>query len=192
MARAKEFDREEALDRAMHVFWRKGYEATSLGDLLEAMGIARQSLYDTFGDKHALFLEALARYEQGRAGKLHGCLETAPSVRRAFREIFEAILDESDKEKSRGCLGVTAAVELAPHDPEIARRIAARQRALEDLFFRALERAREEGEIARAKDARALARFLLAALQGLRVSATADPKSPALRDIVNVTLAALD
>ena len=64
MARTKEFDRDAALDRAMHVFWKKGYEATSLPDLLQAMGIARQSLYDTFGEKHALFMAALERYTQ--------------------------------------------------------------------------------------------------------------------------------
>jgi TetR/AcrR family transcriptional repressor of nem operon len=192
MARTREFDREEALDRAMQVFWDKGYEATSLSDLLEAMGIARQSLYDTFGDKHALFLEALARYETQRADKLQSCLETAPSVTRAFRELFEQILDESESEKRRGCMGVSAVVELAPHDPELAKSIAARQRSLETLFFRALERASERGELAPSKDTRALARFLLGAMQGLRVSATADPRSPALRDIARITLQALE
>ncbi|MFP2930527.1 TetR/AcrR family transcriptional regulator [Pyxidicoccus sp. 3LG] len=192
MARTKEFDREEALDRAMQVFWDKGYEATSLSDLLEAMGIARQSLYDTFGDKHALFLEALARYETRRVETLQSCLETAPSVTRAFRDLFEQILDESEREKRRGCMGVSATVELAPHDPELAKSIAARQRAIEALFFRALERARERGELAPSKDTRALARFLLGAMQGLRVSATADPGSPALRDIARITLQALE
>ena len=109
MARTREFDREEALDRAMHVFWDKGYEATSLSDLLDAMGIARQSLYDTFGDKHALFLEALDRYETHRLGQLQSCLETAPSVTRAFRDMFEGLVDESESVKRRGCMGVSAA-----------------------------------------------------------------------------------
>src|SRR6185369_6883576 len=86
VARVKEFDRDGALDKAMCVFWTKGYEATSLGDLLSAMGIARQSLYDTFGDKRALFGEALARYQQSRGDSLRAVLDGAPSVRRAIRE----------------------------------------------------------------------------------------------------------
>jgi TetR/AcrR family transcriptional regulator, transcriptional repressor for nem operon len=190
--RTKEFNREEALDRAMHVFWHKGYEATSLSDLLEAMGIARQSLYDTFGDKHALFLEALGRYETQRLERLQSCLETAPSVPRAFRELFEGIVDESESDKRRGCLGISTVVELAPHDPELAKTISARQRGLEAIFFRALERAREQGQIAPSKDTRALARFFVGALQGLRVAATADPHSAALRDIARVSLQALE
>ncbi|QSQ27091.1 TetR/AcrR family transcriptional regulator [Pyxidicoccus parkwayensis] len=192
MARTKEFDREEALDRAMHVFWDKGYEATSLSDLLDAMGIARQSLYDTFGDKHALFMEALDRYETHRVGKLQSCLETAPSVTRAFRDMFEAVADESEHEKRRGCMGISAVMERAPHDAELAKGIAARQRGLEAIFFRALERAREKGELPPTKDTRALARFFVGALQGLRVAATADPKSAALRDIARITLQALE
>ncbi|EYF07228.1 TetR/AcrR family transcriptional regulator [Chondromyces apiculatus] len=192
MARTKEFDREQALDRAMHVFWTKGYEATSLGDLLGAMGIARQSLYDTFGDKHALFLEALKRYSEQGVGAVHSCLDTAPSVRRAIRDMFEAIVDQSEGDKRRGCLGVSASVELAPHDPEVARFLVARQRGLEETFYRALERARTQGEIAASKDTRALARFLTSALIGLRVSATVDPSSQALRDMVRITLQALD
>ncbi len=192
MARTKEFDREEALDRAMQVFWDKGYEATSLSELLEAMGIARQSLYDTFGDKHALFLEALERYETQRLDRMRSCLEVAPSVIRAFREVFEGIVDESEAAKRRGCMGVSAVVELAPNDPELAKRSAARQRSLEAIFFRALEQAREKGELAASKDTRALARFLVGALQGLRVSATADPKSTALRDIARISLQALE
>jgi TetR/AcrR family transcriptional repressor of nem operon len=192
VARTREFDRDEALDRAMHVFWDKGYEATSLPDLLAAMGIARQSLYDTFGDKHALFLDALDHYESVRGAKLQSCLESATSVRRAFRELFLSIVDETIPEKRRGCMGITAAVELGARDPEVAKATARRQRAVEAIFFRALESARESGEMPRAEDTRALARFLLAALSGLRVSAATAPDPAALRDIVDITLQAFD
>jgi len=119
-------------------------------------------------------------------------VEQAPSAKRAIREIFEGIANESAKDKRRGCLGVLTTVELAPHDPEIAKLIAGRQRALEELFFRALERARATGEVAKTKDARGLARFLVGAMQGLRVAASGDPTSPALRDIVRYTLQTLD
>jgi TetR/AcrR family transcriptional repressor of nem operon len=192
MARTKEFDREQALDRAMHVFWDKGYEATSLADLLTAMGIARQSLYDTFGDKRALYLEALRRYEAGRGGAIRACFAQAPSVRRAFRELFDAMVDESAEQKRRGCLGVSTIVELSAHDPEIAALAAQTQRGLEKVFYDALERARASGEIPATKDARALARFFVGALQGLRVASTADPSAALARDIARVALEALD
>lgn len=191
MARTKEFDREQALERAMHVFWARGYEATSMPELLEAMGIARQSLYDTFGDKRALFVAALERYSE-RSHELHACLVEAPSVVRAIRQLFDDIVDESIRDQRRGCFGISSAVALAPHDPEIAKLLAARQRELENTLCEALERARTAGEIAATKDPRGLARFLVGALQGLRVAAATDPHSPALRDIVRYTLHALD
>jgi TetR/AcrR family transcriptional repressor of nem operon len=191
MARVKEFDREQALDRAMHVFWQHGYEATSLPDLLQAMGIGRQSMYDTFGDKRALFLLALERYID-RSETTHACLAQATSVKRAIRELFESVLLEGTKDKRRGCLGISTAVALAPHDAEIAKLLATRQRQLEEHLYLALERARKTGEIAKDKDARGLARFLVGALTGLRVAATTDPASPGLSDIVRFSLQSLD
>ena len=191
MARTKEFDRERALERAMQVFWVKGYTATSLDDLLEATGIGRQSLYDTFGSKRELFGEAIHRYID-RSAESHACIATSESPRRAIREMFEAIIDEGPASQRRGCFGVNTTVELAPHDPDIAKLIAARQRALEDHLYAGLERAKQLGELPRGKDSRGLARFLIGALQGLRVAATADPGAPGLRDIVRFTLAALD
>jgi TetR/AcrR family transcriptional repressor of nem operon len=191
VARTKEFDREHALDRAMHLFWERGYEATSLAELLAAMAIGRQSMYDTFGDKRALFLAALRRYID-RAEVAHACLERASSVKRAIRDLFESIAHERPKDQRRGCLGITTSVELAPHDPEIAKLLAARQRVLEDHLYRALDRGRSTGELGRDKDPRELARFLVAALAGLRIAATTDPGSPALHDIVRVTLQVLE
>jgi TetR/AcrR family transcriptional regulator, transcriptional repressor for nem operon len=191
MARAKEFDREDALERAMNVFWARGYEGTSLPDLLAAMGIARQSMNDTFGDKRALFQAALERYID-RADESHACLASAPSVKRAIRDLFEAIADSSVREKKRGCLGVLTTVELAPHDPAIAKLLAGRQRVLEDHLYAALERGRETGEIAKSKDSRGLARYLVAALLGLRLAASTDPNGTGLHDVVRFTLAALD
>lgn len=191
MARTKEFDREQALDRAMHAFWERGYEGTSLPELLAAMGIGRQSMYDTFGDKRALYLLALERYID-RSEQAHACLATAKSVKRAIRELFEAIANESVKEKRRGCLGVMTSVQLAPNDPELARLMARRQRVLEEHFYEALERARQTGEIPKSKDARGLARFLVSALVGLRVAATTDPASTGLSDIIHHTLQVLE
>jgi TetR/AcrR family transcriptional repressor of nem operon len=192
VARPKAFDRDEALLAAMQLFWVKGYEATSLEDLLAAMAIGRQSLYDTFGDKRALFMEALTRYRGLLDDYLRGCLADAPTVKAAFRRLFMQVVDEPQAHQRRGCLLINSAVELAPHDPATAKIVVAYQRTTERLFRRGLELARERGELPADRDTRALARYLVSALQGLRVMAKADPNLAALRDVVGVALGVLD
>src|ERR1700716_2408121 len=104
MARQKEFDREEALYKAMEVFWSRGYEAASIQDLVRHMGINRQSLYDTFGDKHALYLQALDLYRQVETSKLFELLERRGSVRRALRQLFAGVVEGSACDgQRRGC-----------------------------------------------------------------------------------------
>src|ERR1051326_3516607 len=93
MARHKEFDREEALQKAMEVFWERGYEATSIQDLVEQMGINRQSLYDTFGDKHALYLAALDHYREVEGGKMFKLLERQGSVKKTLRKLFGGVVE---------------------------------------------------------------------------------------------------
>jgi TetR/AcrR family transcriptional repressor of nem operon len=192
VARPKAFDREQALERAMNLFWTRGYEATSLTDLLAAMNIGRQSLYDTFGDKRALFLAALARYGELLDAFVRSCLDDAPSVKAALRRLFTQIVDEPRADKRRGCLLVNSAVELAPHDPAAARIVATSQLAMERLFRRALELARDRGELGGDRDLRALARYLVTTLQGLRVMAKADPSPRVLRDVMDVALGVLE
>lgn len=191
MARTKEFDRDAALERAMQVFWGKGYAATSMDDLLKAMKIGRQSLYDTFGGKRALFEAALERY-MARSEDARACLATTDTPTRAIRDVFEQVCREPAALQRRGCLGIQTTLELAPTDAAMARRIATGQRKIEDAFHAAIERGQQLGDIPRHKDARALARFLTGALQGLRVAATSEPHGAILRDMVRITLQALE
>src|SRR6266852_1410049 len=93
MARPKEFDRDQALQKAMEVFWSRGYEAASIQDLVKHMGINRQSLYDTFGDKHALYLQALDRYREVEGRKLLELLERPGSVKKSLRQLFEGVVE---------------------------------------------------------------------------------------------------
>src|SRR6267378_420333 len=104
MARHKEFDRDETLQKAMEVFWSRGYEAASIQDLVTHMGINRQSLYDTFGDKHALYLLALDRYLEVESRKVFELLERPGSVKRSLRQLFEGVVERSlcDRQR-RGC-----------------------------------------------------------------------------------------
>src|SRR5256714_15658440 len=104
MARPKEFDRDEALQKAMEVFWSRGYEAASINDLVKHMGINRQSLYDTFGDKHALYLQALDRYREVEGRKMFELLEQPGSVKKSLRQLFEGTVEKAlCDEQRRGC-----------------------------------------------------------------------------------------
>jgi len=190
LARTPEFDQEQVLDAALHAFWRKGYEATTLSDLLEATGLARQSLYNTFGDKRALFLTSLRRYADVAIGRLSEALEGG-SVRAAIRGVFDDALNCSDRDQ--GCFLVNAATELLPRDAEVGRLVASTLARQERALAEALRRGVREGELHLAPNRiEQTARFLVGALQGLRVMVKATPGSAALRDMVAVTLRAID
>jgi TetR/AcrR family transcriptional regulator, transcriptional repressor for nem operon len=190
MPRTKEFEPLEALDAAMQLFWRKGYEAASMRELLDAMGIGRGSFYDTFGDKHALFLAALDRFQEVRASWVEEVLAGSglEGVREVFGRTVEGLVEF---EPRRGCLLANSAVELAPHDPEVAGRISRYVHRTEEAFEDALVRAREAGEIPADSDPKALARFLVNTLHGLRVLARAGSDRETLEDTVHVALRAL-
>src|SRR5712692_10611500 len=139
MARHKEFDRDEALHKAMEVFWSRGYEAASIQDLVKHMGINRQSLYDTFGDKHALYLQALDRYREVEGRKLFELLERPGPVKEVLRELFERVVEGSlcDRER-RGCFIGNAMSELAARCPETAARTCCQLAAVEETLYRTL------------------------------------------------------
>ena len=188
MARPREFDESEALDRAMKVFWSKGYASTSLDDLLSGTGIARQSLYSTFGDKHSLFLKALQRYLDKNSRPLRTVLMEAPSVAQALRAAFSAIAEEAATEKRRGCMLVNAITELVPGDAEVSKLVEANHRFLLATFRMGLERAAKDGELADGADIEDLAHYLVAAHQGLRVVARVDQSRAHLKAIVRSML----
>ncbi len=193
MARPKAFDRQEVLDQAIEVFWDRGYEAASIQDLVEHMGINRGSLYDTFGDKHRLFLEALDRYEEAFHAKLFDILSQAGSPRKAIERVFESVVQQCACDSGRrGCLLTNTAVELSGHDNDTADRVRANFTRLESAFFRACQASQKRNEIGGRHDPRALARFLTSSLQGLRVLSKAGPSRAHLRDIVRVIVSTLD
>lgn len=163
----KQFDRDEVLSRAMHLFWRQGYTATGMAQLLEHMGIGRQSLYDTFGGKKALFVEALDRYVRDYMAPMTAQLEAPGSplgnVRKFLQMSGELIADGGNC----GCLVGNSVAELAKSEPDIARRLESLVRRSEDVLTRTIARAREAGEVASPLADRDLARMVIVAAQGL-------------------------
>jgi TetR/AcrR family transcriptional repressor of nem operon len=192
MARPKEFERDVVLDRAMKVFWTRGYEAASVQHLVDRMGIQRGSLYDTFGDKRSLFFAAIERYDLLITGKLLATLEEG-SGKAAIRRFFELKVELSVRPgRPRGCLLTNSAAELASRDRGTNTRVGAALKKIEAAFHRAVVRAQAVGEIDPARNARALARYLTSSAQGLSVMAKAFPDRTVLRDVVKVVLATLD
>jgi TetR/AcrR family transcriptional repressor of nem operon len=193
MARHKEFDRAEALHKAMEVFWSRGYEAASIQNLVKHMGINRQSLYDTFGDKHALYLQALDHYREVESRKLLDLLEGGGSVKRALRRLFAGVVERSlCAEERRGCFMGNAMSELSGRCHETALRARGNMAAIEGAFYRALLRGKKEGELKGVRDPRAVARFLSSSFQGLVLMAKAAPDRRTLEDVVKVTLSVVD
>lgn len=192
MSRTKEFDPDAVLQKALELFWERGYEATSMADLVQHLGIARASIYATFGGKHDLYVRALDRYVQSRDPGLVEMLSQPGPVLPAVRALVEAYAAESAcDERRRGCMVVNAAVEVIPHDPQAARRVEASWDTLETALTSALTRARAQGEIPEGKDPRALARFLLVVLQGMRVLGRAHPDPGRVRDAAEQALSVL-
>jgi TetR/AcrR family transcriptional repressor of nem operon len=192
MGRPREFDRERALDRAVEVFWARGYNRTSVQDLTDSMGIQRGSLYAAFGDKHQLFLEALERYEGRFYREIAGLLEKR-SAREGIREVFSKVLTDCACEGAhKGCFITNTAVALAEDEPETAARVRANLLRVEDLFEKALRRDQEAGELPSGPGSRALARFLANSFQGLRVLSKCCVDLNVLHDAIEVTLSILD
>lgn len=192
MGRPREFERDVVLDRAMQVFWTRGYAATSIHHLVDQMGIQRGSLYDTFGDKRALFFAAIDRYDQVVTAKLLAALDD-PRGKNAIRRFFRLKVDLAlEPGRPRGCLVTNSATELASRDRGTARRVGAVLTKIEAAFHRAVVRAQKAGEIEPTRNPRALARFLTSSAQGLSVMAKTFPERAVLEDIVKVILAALE
>ncbi len=192
MARPKEFDEREALGKALEVFWRNGYANTSMQDLTDAMQISRQSLYDTFGDKHVLFLATMQHYIRTAGAYWVRPLFESDDIHTAMRRTFGNIIDESMTEPlGRGCFTVNAAVECAPDDAEVTDCLIAAVTETKACFYNALVAAQVRGELSDSINAKAMASYFLNAVRGLRVMARMRPDRAAMQDIVDVTLSVL-
>ncbi|MGW5650056.1 TetR/AcrR family transcriptional regulator [Streptomyces humi] len=194
MARTKEFDPDAALLSALELFWRRGYEATSVADLVEHLGIGRASLYATFGGKRDLYLKALDRYQRDRLPPLLRGLSLPGPALPAVRALVRRYADESaaDELRLRGCLVTNTAAELAPHDPAAARSVEQDWDRVETVLHTALVRAQAQHELPADRAPLALARTLLVLLQGMRVVGKASTDPGRVRDAAEQVLRLLD
>jgi TetR/AcrR family transcriptional repressor of nem operon len=192
MAGVKQFDRDAVLDRAMAVFWQRGYEATSIQDLVEATGIKRGSIYGTFGDKQGLFSAVLDHYAD-RVGKPLMRELSDPDPRRALARMLAAIIERTcDPSLPRGCLNTNTALECPTTGETINRQIVAGF-GRQEKGIRAVLRKAQLGVLLDSRtDLRALARFFMAVCHGMNVVNKAIPDRKILLDISQVAMSIWD
>jgi TetR/AcrR family transcriptional repressor of nem operon len=192
MPRPKSFDEDAVLDEAVQLFWERGYEGTSLADLEARLGLGRQSLYNSFGDKQALFVKALERYErqvaEGAVAQLNAPGAGLGEIRNFFRDSVKALTTPGPR---RACLVVNTILERGSEDAEALLHCNHARTGLERTFRRALAQAKSQGELAEGLDVEATATFLVVQDYGLNVLAKTGATAEELGAAVEVLLAGL-
>lgn len=193
MGRQREFDEAKAIDGAVDCFWARGYEATSVRDLAEHMGIGGASLYNAYGGKRALFVAALARYAERSMRERIARLERDGRPKEAIRAFLAEIIERSLADRDRkGCMLVNSALDVAPHDAEIGKVVAGYLDEIRAFFQRNIEAGRSAGQMPRNLDAAAVAAHLLGVLMGIRVLARTRPDRALLENVARPALGLLD
>lgn len=193
MPKVKLFDKEEVLQKAMMLFWRKGYHDTSIQDLVEHLGISRSSLYDTFKGKKQLFEQAFKRYSVSNVEGFRNFISTQDDVRGTLRSVFQKIIsDDKTDEDCKGCFVVNTTTELVPAEPLIKTLITAHKETMEQIFLTFLQRGVETGQISPNKDIKTISHLLFTLMTGFRVVGKTRPDLDELHNSVEVVLSLLD
>ncbi|MEX0362321.1 MAG: TetR/AcrR family transcriptional regulator [Allomuricauda sp.] len=193
MPRAKQFNEEEILIKAMELFWEKGFHATSMQDLVSHLGINRASLYDTFGGKEELFNQAFSHYRSGASDMLRSLFEKAPSVKAGFQQLFDMSIKESMEDPFRkGCFVVNTTTELIPGDGELLQILNENKSNMEHFFTQCIQKGIARGEFHKDMDAESVAAMLFTLYSGMRVVAKVDPDPIRLKKMMDTGLSILD
>lgn len=191
MARPREFNEGIVLDAALQCFWRRGYDSTSVRDLIGETGLTGASLYNAFGDKHALYQKALDRYvETSIVDRIRRCERLAPldGIEAFFAEVVKRSLADQDR---KGCMLINATLGMAPHDPDSREGVAEVLKRIERFFLKSVESGQAGGTISTSLAASDLAQHLLSVLVGIRVLARVRPERSLLRGTVVSAMALL-
>jgi TetR/AcrR family transcriptional repressor of nem operon len=192
MPRQKEFEREDVLEKALGVFWCNGYNATSFQDLTEGMCINRQSIYDTYGDKHALFIEALKHYSKKNTITTEAHFAQNKPVKDLFTSYFQKAVDNIVTDpQHKGCFITNSTLEMIPHDEEVSKIAAGNMADLKKIFQTAITRGIKTGEIPRGRNAGVLALFLINTIHGFNAMGKTTTDKKKLQRIAAVAVNAL-
>ncbi len=185
------FDKEEIIHKVTELFWEKGYNGTSMQDLVNATGLNRSSLYNTFGDKFQLFTQALIHYREAQNNLLQSVQQKGKSPKEAIKLLFDGVWSEMNNGHSKGCFLSNCATELGNTEPQIHQFLEENQKAVVNIFQQLIIKAQEVGEIDKNKDAEVLALYLFSSLQGLRVTSMIDANPKHLKGIATQVLSSL-
>ena len=184
IGRPKEFDTEKAMNAAMQQFWRDGYEATSLQDLLKAMGLSKSSLYQTFGNKHALFLNCLDNYQRTMSQEMSSKLDASESGMQFIQDFLNEVIEEaSANTEIKGCMLVNTMNELSQQDQKVADKALFGISSFAKVFARAIERCKQEGDIKPESDTETLVNYLITNVSGLRTMVKGGVDEKALESV---------
>lgn len=193
MARTKDFDESEVLAKAVKLFWLKGYNGTSMQELVDALGISRSSLYDTYVDKHTLYLKALEFYRTNAQQQINDIVSKASSAKKGIKRLLDFVTDNllSDKQH-KGCFMLNAEVEVAAQDAQVMEIVCHNDRQIEAAFLELIQGGIKRGEIPKKKDAKMLTRFFVNTIKGIRVSSKSTSDRTFFNDIIQTSLTVLD
>lgn len=188
--RPKKFDEDEALDRAMYVFWKKGYEGASLSDLTRAMGINPPSLYRTFGNKQALFWKVLERFGEGPAAYVMDCLQEPTAFEVVKARLYGSVQMMADPKHPWGCMGTQAAATCGEEGESVRKGLISVRAKTQAAMAERFERAKAEGDLPQDCDPKALACYIATLVLGISLQAASGVSRKALLQIVEDTLTA--
>ena len=192
MAQSKHFDEHEVLDRAVDLFWRKGYNATSANNLVDELGLSRSSIYDTYGDKKTLYLKSLKRYNTQIVREVIDLINNSINIKETIRNIFDSIIKQDICSKTpKGCFMVNSAIELSNLDIEVAKIVRQNQYEFENALEKAIIKGQQQGVISSQRDAKHLSLFLYNTIVGLRVSLKYNKTESSIEDIIQMSLSVL-
>lgn len=193
MPKTKQFDVSTVLQKAGDVFWEKGYNGTSMDELVTATGLSRSSIYDTFGDKHGLYLKALEHYRQTQNSMIDQWIPPALPARKKITLFLQKSIQASlSDDKQKGCFLLNTTTELANVDSHVQEMVANNMDTMEQLFLRWAKEGQASGDISKRFSAKAIARHLFCTLNGIKIVAQVKPDKASLQDILQVALSVLD
>lgn len=192
MPRVKQFNEAEVLDKAIHLFWTKGYHATSIQDLVTHLGINRASLYSTYGDKKQLFVRAFHHYQKQNTDRIRRFFKEQASVTSGLKALFDGAIEESVQDVERkGCFVVNTTTELIPGDPDMLELLEENKHTFEELFLDFLQTGVESGEISADKDLVPIASMFFTLYNGLKVVAKVERSKESLKGMIEAALGLL-
>ena len=193
VGRPREFDVDQALDAAMRAFWAKGYVATSLADLMAVTGLHKGSLYQTFGDKHSLFVQALKRYLGDMRRQKNELLKQAPTPLDGIRNVMHRMIDIADGDSTcpKGCMAINSLVELAPHDAKVQKIMADHIERMRGSLEETVADAQAAGQIGQDRPAGLITAMLFTFMAGIGTTMRGQLSKPEAHDLLNAQLEAL-